>query len=43
MLVNDKKLREKMGDTGQQFVKDNFSWEKIAKKFVDDIKQVLNE
>ncbi|MGH2574857.1 MAG: glycosyltransferase family 4 protein [Ignavibacteria bacterium] len=37
-LFNDYKKSKQMGNTGRNFVKDNFSWEIIAKKFVNVFK-----
>ncbi|MDE1828983.1 MAG: glycosyltransferase family 4 protein [Thaumarchaeota archaeon] len=34
LLINDNKKAKQMGTAGRNFVKDNFSWDKIAKKFV---------
>ncbi len=34
LLLNDKKISEKMGVKGREFVQENFSWEKIAKDFI---------
>ena len=35
ILINDDKEARRMGEAGQSFVKENFSWEIIAKKFVN--------
>ena len=35
ILINDSKKAKQMGVTGRNFVKDNFSWDNIARKFVD--------
>ena len=40
LLINDKQKRETMGNAGRKFVEDNFSWEKITKKFLDVLKEV---
>jgi len=34
-LLNDAKKAKQMGKEGRNFIKDNFSWEVIARKFVD--------
>jgi len=31
-----------MGSSGRKFVEDNFSWEIIAKKFINDVKDLVN-
>ena len=38
LLINDKELAEKMGKDGKIFVEKTFSWEIIAKKFLDVVK-----
>ncbi len=38
VLQDDQNLRQKMGESGRKFVKENFSWEIIAKKFINDVK-----
>ncbi len=35
LLLNDNKKAKQMGSDGRKFITENFSWEKIAKKFVD--------
>jgi len=39
LLINDEQKRETMGDGGRKFVEDNFSWDKIAKEFLDILKK----
>ncbi len=34
-LFNDKDLRERLGDNGEKFVKNHFTWEKTSKKLID--------
>ena len=41
MLLDDKNLASEMGKMGRQFVIDNFSWEVIAKRFLDYTKKQL--
>ena len=41
-LLNDEKTRNQMGLAGRKFVEDNFSWNIIVKKFVNDIHRELN-
>jgi len=43
ILEKDQKLREGMGIAGQKFISENFSWEKIAEKFVKDLKEIKKE
>ncbi|MGY5148965.1 MAG: glycosyltransferase family 4 protein [Candidatus Nitrosopumilus sp. bin_68KS] len=38
-LLEDKQKMENMGSEGRKFVEENFSWERIAKKFVLDLKK----
>ena len=42
ILINDKKLSQKMGNAGREFISKNFSWEIIAKDFKDKIQKHLN-
>jgi len=37
LLINDNKLALQMGLAGREFIKENFSWEIIAKRFLDII------
>lgn len=39
LLLNDEKLRRTMGKAGREFVKERFSWEIIAKDFLESIKK----
>ena len=41
LLINDKEKRKTMGDAGRKFVEDNFNWTKIAKEFVNTVKNSL--
>jgi len=41
LLLNDENTRRQMGFAGRKFVEDNFSWNIIAKKFVNDIKKMV--
>jgi glycosyltransferase involved in cell wall biosynthesis len=38
-LLNNKNKRNEMGENGREFVKENFSWEKIANEFKNTISQ----
>ncbi len=40
-LLNDESIRNEMGKNGNNFVKDNFCWDKISEKFANDIKKNL--
>jgi len=42
VLLNDKKLSDRMGKEGREFVSENFNWDLIAKKFLENIKQDIN-
>lgn len=39
LLINDKEKRETMGNAGRKFVEENFSWDKIAKEFINILKK----
>jgi len=39
-LLNDAKKAKQMGKEGRNFIKDNFSWEVIARKFVDILNRI---
>jgi glycosyltransferase involved in cell wall biosynthesis len=41
-LINNKELRLAMGRSGRQYVIDNFSYQKIAKKMSEFFKKVKN-
>ena len=41
ILINDKELSLKMGESGRIFVEEIFSWEIIAKKFLDSISNYI--
>jgi len=41
LLINNKEKRETMGDAGKKFVEDNFNWNKIAKEFINIVKNSL--
>ena len=38
LLINDQKKMDKMGVLGRKFIEENFSWNVIASKFVQDLK-----
>ena len=42
ILLNDKELASKMGNAGREFVINNFSWDIIAKRFLEYAKNKLN-
>ena len=42
-ILNDPKKIEEMGIEGRKFVKENFSWKIITKKFVKDLKKTLDK
>lgn len=41
LLIKNKKLSEEMGCAGRKFVEENFSWEKLAKEFLDFLKSTI--
>jgi glycosyltransferase involved in cell wall biosynthesis len=43
ILINDNKTARLMGSAGKIFVTDNFSWEIIAKRFINIAEGVLNQ
>lgn len=43
LLLNDKEKAKQMGTDGKNFVIENFSWEKIAGKFVDIVQSNLGK
>jgi len=42
-ILNDDELKRKMGKVGREFVIENFSWESIAKKFIQNISQYIEK
>ena len=42
IIFNDYDKAKTMGNSGRKFVEDNFSWEIIAKKFINDVKDLVN-
>jgi len=38
-LINNEQKRKTMGEEGRKFVENNFSWDKIAKEFLDILKK----
>lgn len=42
IIFNDYDKAKTMGNSGRKFVKDNFSWEIITKKFINDVKDLVN-
>ena len=43
ILINDNKKAKQMGMAGRDFVKENFSWNKIARKFITILNTVLQK
>jgi len=43
ILISDNKKAKQMGTAGRDFVKDNFSWDKIAKKFITILNSTLQK
>ncbi len=41
ILLNDQEKRKRFGMSGRNFVKENFSWEKIAKDFMNTVNHYL--
>jgi len=41
LLLEDKNLAKKMGDSGRKFVEDTFNWELIAKNFIKIVESHL--
>lgn len=42
LLLNDEKIAHQMGLSGRKFIKENFSWDIISKKFVNKIHEEFN-
>ena len=42
ILINDKKMSQKMGNAGKEFISNNFSWEIIAKDFKVKVEKYLD-
>lgn len=42
-LLADEDYRKEFGEKSRQFVIDNYSWEKIARKYSNEIKKVINK
>jgi glycosyltransferase involved in cell wall biosynthesis len=43
MLLDDNELQKKMGKAGRKFVIENFSWDIIAKKFIENISPYIKK
>ncbi|MBI3639025.1 MAG: glycosyltransferase family 4 protein [Thaumarchaeota archaeon] len=43
ILINDNKKAKQMGTAGRDFVKENFGWDKIAKKFITILNSTLQK
>ena len=41
ILIGDKELSSKMGESGRRFVEETFSWDIIAKKFLESIRNYI--
>ena len=41
LILNNPQDAKKMGEVGRKFVMDNFSWENITKRFIDDVKHLV--
>ena len=41
VLLNDKKLAQEFGENGRKFIETEFTWEKMAEKFVEIMKECL--
>jgi len=41
LILNDSTKAKEMGEVGRKFVVNNFSWENIARKFIDDVKDLV--
>lgn len=42
-LINDQRLRKEFGEAGHVFVKENFSWENIVKRFAPALREALDQ
>ena len=43
LLINDKDLATSMGNSGRKFVEDNFSWERMAKGFLEVVQENIDK
>ena len=43
LLINNKQLATNMGNSGRKFVEDNFSWEKMAKRFLKIVQEYVDK
>lgn len=43
LLINDKKLSERMGNEGKKFVEENFSWERMARGFLKIVQEHIDK
>ena len=41
LLLNDKEISQKFGESGRRFVEEEFTWEKMAENFVEIMKKCL--
>ncbi|RDJ32151.1 MAG: glycosyltransferase [Crenarchaeota archaeon] len=41
IFLNDQKTSMKMGQSGKKFVEEKFSWDKITRDFIDNVKKVI--
>ena len=42
ILFSDSEKAKKMGEMGKKFIEENFSWDKIAKKFIKIVEKKIN-
>ena len=42
-FLNNPDVRLKMGANGKKYVKENYSWEKVVKRFKDALQEFRNE
>ena len=40
VVLFNKEKRKNMGNAGRKFVEENFSWDKIAKEFINNLEEV---
>ena len=40
LLLSNEKLRERMGENGKNYVKENYSWDKVEEKYLQVLEKL---